>query len=382
MEKLPKYQGEFTERLLKRYRNSMDDLICCGFSFEDVENYAYGKFDHPSEIMSLDAARKMAKYYPYDVKEAGDGWTGDNATEKPSEEEQLHRRVVSAFLNTCTTRVDVFREVVEQIGDHSKTINECEIITEARLKNKQYVQHAIETSSLAKGLESCHVILYDSDGTKGGAFYLNVNLSSLLNSLRTICKDGDLIDHTRTGQLAVDILNVMETLGENSHYRKLTRRECKDIYANNKTVPGFVKSLKKTLSAKKISIESELQSDIDNLQRAYECQAQGRKFYTYIPMHGESGDERGKPIVFTEPAEVVVHLLSTKFQHYGIIVGDKKIAEFVKNGGDEILKAQFSPAGQRAVLKQVHSTVDFNRWVFPTAYKTLTRVKSNISRGR
>ena len=376
-----RYQGKFDEKLFKAYAGYMVDLVDCAFSYDELEAFARGRNDHPGEVMSLNMARKLTELYSHEVKEWGEAWEIDKASEK-SEDELMHERAVAAFLNLCSARFDIYGKMIDEVGDSGKTIDEAKEIIEQKAQNEGLLGKIIDASNLLPvSATPEHVIVYQSGPENTSVHYLQANMTKLVRTLGHHCHTGEFVDYSEHSLLRVGVNFVLETLAENSHYKKISSRARRELYDNNSTVPGFMKALKKLLADKKISIERELQDDLQNLEYEHAWQTKGKIYYSYEPHKTRRGGP-GERVVFTDPVDALVCLLGARNEQYGIIVGDKNIAACLKNSGDEIIKKLLTRECQQEVLTKIKEVVDLNRWILPKAYSAVQRAKKPIARGR
>ena len=380
MKKLIKHEGEFSTKLFRAYRDNLDDLVCCAFSYDQLESYARGRYDHPNQIMSLETAREFAKYYSGDMKEWGEDWNYSDNRPARSGDEKTHEHATSAFVNYCSNAFDRYGELADKVNDSSKTINEHEIIMATKNKNKTTFEKIVSASALGKNSdESSHVILYHVSGEDSTVYYFNTDLDTLINNLGNHYRTGHLVAHTQTGEIAITIQRVMDTLKHNDYYKKISARAQNELYKNNSTVPGFIKALKKLLGDRKITIERDLDDRVEDLQQAYEIEKHQKKFYSYIPGKGADKDVQ---FDFTDPVKALAFYLADRYEHFGLLVGDKNIAACLKNGGDEIIKKQMPPALRRETLKKIAAKAEYHRWVLPKAYAVQNRAQAKSARSQ
>ena len=384
MKKIIKYEGEFTTALLKRYRNNLADLVSYALSCDQIKAFTAGKDGPPSEIMSLEIARVFTKNYPQAIKEAKENWASGEQFEKLSGDELMHKLAVEVFLTECTLQEVNHFEYVKHVGDTGKTIHECTEIIAQREENNRSVKKVIAQSGLAAAREPEYMIFYNSRGDDCAAYFFNHTLGTLLYTLGDHCHTGDLHDHTRSGSVSFQIYCIMDQLAEDADYKKLSQRARTKLYQENATVPGFIKSLKKLLTEQKIAINSELQDNIEELTRAHDIRINKKKFYSFTPKGKDNRPDNSRKITFTEPVEALVHLMGadSRNKNYGLIVGDKKIAQCLKNSGDEIIKTKFPATQRRELLREISQLVENHRWVLPQAYRALARINGQKARGR
>ena len=371
-----KFNGEFNSKLLNAHSNCLNDLIARAFSYEQLERFACGHFEHCREIMSLEMARLFTKLYSEDIKELNSAPAKNNVRFKFSTDEEMHVRAVVAFLSECEFQHNMYAELVTEIGDPGKTTEECENIKYRTMANEHLLAKAVGASELAAA--AADVILYHVNGDDCHAYYTNSDLRGLLSKLGNYCHNGTFRDHSQVKLVAHYVSAVLQTLEDNPHYKRLRKTERTLIYDNNSSVSNFTKELKNLLAQREISIDPELQIALDDLKCAYECQVHNKDFYSYTPAPEADGTPAAR-IFFTDPVQALTFLLSAEYESYGLIIGDKKIAECIKNSGDDTFKSLLTPKAQRDLLKGIGATVKHHRWVLPKAYHALTQLKSKAA---
>ena len=384
MKNIIKYEGEFTTELLKRYKNNLTNLVSRALPCDQLKALTLVNYGHPSEIMSLEMAQEFMKNYPQAVKEAKENWPSGGQFEKLSGDELLHKLAVEVFLSECRSQQINHIMSIKRVGDASKTLHECKEIIARRDENNRLVKKIIRQSGLDKAHEPENLILYNSQADGCTAYFLNHTVSSLLYTLGDHCFRGDFHDHTRGASIGFEIESLMDQLAQDDDYKKLSSRARNKLFQENATVPGLIKSLKRSLTEQKIPINSALKENIISLARAHDISVNKKKYYSFVPKGRDNRPDNSLEITFNEPVEALLHLLGVdpRNKHYGLIVGDKKIAECLKNSGDEIIKTKFSATQRRELLREIARLVENNRWVLPQAHKSLTKVNDRKSRGR
>ena len=143
------------------------------------------------------------------------------------------------------------------------------------------------------------------------------------------------------------------------------------LYADAKTYPEFKAALLHLFSQHKIMLTPDMTAWIKASDHEYANITCAENLYSFAPyVPGTLDIPPGSESYFASESELFSHMLSL-LEHYGILIDEQEITNFIATGGDENFKKIPTPEVQEKILAEMGEIIGRNKWVWPQAAAAL-----------
>ena len=170
-------------------------------------------------------------------------------------------------------------------------------------------------------------------------------------------------------QHSLDVHNVLDLVQRYVDSDQLNEDAATALEDNNSTWPGIKKDLKKIFNKAGIVIEEGLQEALDETDRSYQLTQTGKGRYQVIL----NSTGRATPTVtyFDDQITAINHILKSRYEHSGVVVGDAEIAQFLQG-------RKFSELNQKKnsgdYVYSVIAKVLENKWELTKSYEAFCNI--------